>query len=109
MNRRPTDSSDVPARERGRLGRSLPVLAGAVIAAAGLALGSLTAVRAAAGHGGPPSIKQQAAKVRAQDAYTPKIEYKSGTRTTWPRSPRPSASSTARLCHQGPTGWSREV
>jgi predicted secreted acid phosphatase len=43
-----------------------------VIAAVGLAFGSLTAVSAAAGHGGPPSIKQQAAKVRAEDAYTPK-------------------------------------
>jgi predicted secreted acid phosphatase len=72
MNRRQTDTSDVPGRERGRLGRSVPVLAGAVIAAAGLAFGSLTAVSAAAGHGGPPSIGQQAAKVRAEDAYTPK-------------------------------------
>jgi predicted secreted acid phosphatase len=72
MKRRPTDTSDVPGRGRGRLGRSVPVLAGAVIAAAGLAFGSLTAVSAAAGHGGPPSIGQQAAKVRAEDAYTPK-------------------------------------
>ena len=72
MNRRPTDTSDVPARERGRLRRSLPVLAGSVIAAVGLAFGSLTAVSAAAGHGGPPSIEQQAAKVRAEDAYTPR-------------------------------------
>ena len=37
MKRRQTDTSDAPARERGRLSRSLPVLAGAVIAAAGLA------------------------------------------------------------------------
>ena len=43
-----------------------------MIAAAGLAFGSLTAASAAAGHGGPPSIEQQAAKVKAEDAYTPK-------------------------------------
>ena len=67
MNRTPTDSSDVPARARGRLGRSMPLLAGAVIAAAGLAFGSLTAASAAAGHGGPGSIEQQAARVRAED------------------------------------------
>ena len=72
MKRRQTDTSDAAARERGRLSRSLPVLAGAVIAAAGLAFGSLTAASAAAGHGGPPSIEQQAAKVKAEDAYTPK-------------------------------------
>jgi hypothetical protein len=72
MKRRPTDTSDSPVRERGRLRRSLPVLAGSVIAAVGLAFGSLTAVSAAAGHGGPPSIEQQAAKVRAEDAYTPR-------------------------------------
>src|SRR5207244_996651 len=33
---------------------------------------SLTAASAAAGHGGPGSIEQQAAKVKAQDAFTPK-------------------------------------
>ena len=71
MKRRQTDTSDAPARERGRLSRSLPVLAGAVIAAVGLTVGSLTAASAAAGHGGPPSIEQQAAKVKAQDAFTP--------------------------------------
>ena len=71
MKRRQTDTSDAPARERGRLRRSLPVLAGAVIAAVGLTAGSLTAASAAAGHGGPPSIEQQAAKVKAQDAFTP--------------------------------------
>jgi hypothetical protein len=43
-----------------------------VIAAAGLAFGSLTAASAAAGHGGPPSIAQQAAKVKAEDAFTPR-------------------------------------
>ena len=45
------------------------MLAGAVIAATGLAVGSLTAASAAAGHGGPPSIGQQAAKVHPEDAY----------------------------------------
>ena len=71
MKRRSTDTSEAPARERSRLGRSLPVLAGAAIAAVGLIVGSLTAASATAGHGGPPSIEQQAAKVKAQDAFTP--------------------------------------
>jgi predicted secreted acid phosphatase len=72
MKRRSTDTSEAPARERRRLGRSLPVLAGAAIAAIGLTVGSLTAASAAAGHGGPGSIEQQAAKVKAEDAFTPK-------------------------------------
>jgi predicted secreted acid phosphatase len=77
MNRPLTDANDAPPRgaapkERRRLGRSLPVLAGAVIAAAGLAFGSLTVASAASGHGGPGSIEQQAAKVKAQDAFTPR-------------------------------------
>src|ERR1700722_10546247 len=71
MTRVPADPTGAPARERGRLGRSWPVLAGAVLAAAGLAVGSLPAASAAAGHGGPPSIEQQAAKVHAEDAYDP--------------------------------------
>jgi predicted secreted acid phosphatase len=71
MNRHPTDTDAAPARERGRLGRSWPMLVGAAIAAVGLAVGSLTAASAAAGHGGPPSIDQQAAKVHAEDAYDP--------------------------------------
>jgi len=72
MKRHSTGSDDAPARTRGRLGRSWPVLAGSVIAAAGLAFGSLTVASAAAGHGGSGSIEQQAAKVKAQDAYTPR-------------------------------------
>jgi putative acid phosphatase of HAD superfamily subfamily IIIB len=72
MNRPSTDANDAPPRERRRLGRSWPLLAGSVIAAAGLAFGSLTAASAAAGHGGPPSIEQQAAKVKAEDAFTPR-------------------------------------
>jgi predicted secreted acid phosphatase len=76
MNRPSTDTHDAPprgaaSRERRRLGRSWPMLAGAVIAAAGLAFGSLTAASAAAGGGGG-SIEQQAAKVKAEDAFTPK-------------------------------------
>ena len=71
MTRVPADPTGAPFRQRGRLGRSWPVLAGAVVAAAGLADGSLTAASAAAGHGGPPSIEQQAAKVHAEDAYDP--------------------------------------
>src|SRR5580658_1139848 len=71
MTRVPADPEGAPARERARLRRSWPMLAGAVIAAVGLAVGSLTAASAAAGHGGPPSIEQQAAKVHAEDAYDP--------------------------------------
>jgi hypothetical protein len=51
------------------------VLAGAVIAAAGLALGSLTAAGAQSGHRDctywPASIAQQAACVQAEDAHDP--------------------------------------
>src|ERR1700727_2578791 len=62
-----TESSD---RERRRFGRSLPVIAGSVIAAAGLTFGSLSMAGATTGHQ-PPSISQQAAQVKAEDAYTP--------------------------------------
>jgi hypothetical protein len=71
MKRRPTDTGEAPARERRRFSRSVPVLAGAAIAAIGLTVGSLTAASAAAGHGGSGSIEQQAAKVKAEDAFTP--------------------------------------
>jgi predicted secreted acid phosphatase len=63
----PTEGS---ARERGQFHRWLPVAAGSVIAAAGLAFGSLSVAGATTGHQ-PPSIEQQAAKVKAEDAYTP--------------------------------------
>jgi predicted secreted acid phosphatase len=47
-------------------------MAGAVIAAAGLALGSVAVANAQAGRSpAPPSIDQQAARVHAQDAFTP--------------------------------------
>jgi predicted secreted acid phosphatase len=59
-----------PARERRRFGLSLPVVAGSIIAAAGLAFGSLGVAGAATGHQ-PPSVDQQAAQVHAEDAYTP--------------------------------------
>ena len=71
MNRHPTDTSDAPVRERRRFSRSWPMLAGAGIAAVGLVVGSLTAASAAAGHGAPPSIAEQAAQVHAEDAYDP--------------------------------------
>ncbi len=58
------------ARERGRFRRSLPLIAGSAIAAAGLTFGSLGVAGATTGHQ-PPSIDQQAAKVQAEDAYTP--------------------------------------
>ena len=69
------DAAGIPTPGRGRLGRSIPVLAGAVIAAAGLALGSLTAASAQPGHRDctywPASIAQQAACVQAEDAHDP--------------------------------------
>jgi hypothetical protein len=72
MRRHSTGTSDAPVRERGRLRRSWPVLAGAAIAAVGLTAGSLTAASAASGGNPPPaSIEQQAAKVRAADAFDP--------------------------------------
>ena len=73
MTPSPTDTTDTPARERRRLSRSLPVVVGAVIAAAGLAFGSLTVANAQACRPAsqPPSIDQQAARVHAEDAYTP--------------------------------------
>ena len=67
MTTSPTEGS---ARERGQFHRWLPVAAGSVIAAAGLAFGSLSVAGATTGHQ-PPSIEQQAAKVKAEDAYTP--------------------------------------
>ena len=66
-----TPPSESPARERSRFSRSLPVIARSVIAAAGLAFGSLGIAGASTGHQ-PPSMDQQAAKVKAQDAYTPR-------------------------------------
>jgi predicted secreted acid phosphatase len=65
-----TSPEEGPARERSRFSRSLPLVAGSVIAAAGLAFGSLSMAGASTGHQ-PPSIDQQAAQVKAQDAYTP--------------------------------------
>jgi predicted secreted acid phosphatase len=71
MNRHLTDTRESLARGRGRLARSWPMLAGAVIGAVGLTAGSLTMASAAAGHGGPPSVAQQAAQVHAEDSYDP--------------------------------------
>jgi predicted secreted acid phosphatase len=72
MTQSPADTNAAVAGERGRLRRSAPLIAGSLIAAAGLAFGSVTAASAVAGqHSPPPSITQQAAKVKAQDAYTP--------------------------------------
>jgi predicted secreted acid phosphatase len=65
-----TRSPESPVRGRRRFGRSLPVIAGSVIAAAGLAFGSLGVADAETGHQ-PPSVGQQAAQIHAQDAYTP--------------------------------------
>ena len=72
MTQSPADTSAAVASGRGRLRRSAPLIAGSLIAAAGLAFGSVTVASAqAARHSPPPSIAQQAAKVKAQDAYTP--------------------------------------
>ena len=71
MTTSPTESpAEGSPRERGQFHRWLPVAAGSVIAAAGLAFGSLSVAGATTGHQ-PPSIEQQAAKVKAEDAYTP--------------------------------------
>lgn len=68
----PTDTSAATGRARGRLSRSFPLIAGAVIAAAGLAVGSVATASAQAGHHTPPSsIERQAAHVQAEDAFTP--------------------------------------
>jgi hypothetical protein len=72
MTRTPADSTPEGTGGRGRLRRSAPLIAGVAIAAAGLAFGSVATANAQAGHHSPPpSIAQQAAKVKAQDAYTP--------------------------------------
>ena len=72
MTRTTADTSSAAAGGHGRLRRSAPLIAGAAIAAAGLAFGSVTTANAQAGHHAPPpSIAQQAAKVKAEDAYTP--------------------------------------
>src|SRR6201994_2030454 len=65
-------SSPAACEHGGRLRRSAPLVFGSLIAAAGLAFGSVSVASAqAARHSPPPSIAQQAAKVKAQDAYTP--------------------------------------
>jgi predicted secreted acid phosphatase len=72
MTQSPADINAAVAGERGRLRRSAPLIAGSLIAAAGLAFGSVSVASAqAARHAPPPSIEQQASAVKAQDAYTP--------------------------------------
>jgi predicted secreted acid phosphatase len=72
MTQSPTGSSAAATGRRGRLRRSAPLIAGSLIAAAGLAFGSVSVASAqATRHAPPPTIEQQAAKVKAQDAYTP--------------------------------------
>jgi predicted secreted acid phosphatase len=66
------DSGAAVGGKHGRLRRSAPLIAGSLIAAAGLAFGSVSVASAQAEHHAPPpSIAQQAAAVKAQDAYTP--------------------------------------
>jgi hypothetical protein len=72
--RRTRHETTLDRHQRGpgpRTPSARPVPAGAAIAAIGLTVGSLTAASAAAGHGGSGSIEQQAAKVKAEDAFTP--------------------------------------
>jgi predicted secreted acid phosphatase len=72
MTQNPAATTPEGAGGRGRLRRSAPLIAGAAIAAVGLAFGSVATASAQAGHHSPPpSIAQQAAKVKAEDAYTP--------------------------------------
>jgi predicted secreted acid phosphatase len=72
MTQSPAGTSVPVPGERGRFRRSAPLIAGSLIAAAGLAFGSVGVASAQAGrHSPPPSIAQQAAKVKAEDAYTP--------------------------------------
>jgi hypothetical protein len=72
MTQSPAEISTAVAGTRGRLRRSAPLIAGAIIAAAGLAFGSVSVASAQAErHSPPPTIEQQAAAVKAQDAYTP--------------------------------------
>ena len=72
MAQSPADANTAVAGGRGRFRRSAPLIAGSLIAAAGLAFGSVTVASAQTGrHSPPPSIEQQAAKVKAEDAYTP--------------------------------------
>src|SRR3984957_5672321 len=72
MTRTTADTSSAVTGGHGRLRRSAPLIAGAAIAAAGLAFGSVTTANAPAGPPAPPpSIAQQAAKVKAEDPYTP--------------------------------------
>ncbi len=72
MTRTQANTSSPAASEHGRLRRSAPLIFGSLIAAAGLAFGSVSVASAqAARHAPPPSIAQQAAKVKAEDAYTP--------------------------------------
>jgi hypothetical protein len=70
MTQSPADTKAAGTGARGRLRRSAPLIAGALIAAGGLAFGSVTAASAQAGHQ-PPSVAQQAAKVKAEDASVP--------------------------------------
>ena len=72
MTQSPAGTSTAAKGERGRLRRSAPLIAGALIAAAGLAFGSVSVASAQADHHWPPpTIEQQAAAVKAEDAYTP--------------------------------------
>src|ERR1700722_15421819 len=71
MTQSPAYTSTAVASAHGRLRRSAPLIAGAIIAPAGLPFGSVSVASARAERPSPPpTIEQQAAAVKAQDAYT---------------------------------------
>jgi len=77
MTSSPRDSTRARPSARSLFGRWLPIMVGAALGTAGLAFGSFATANATADHGkhrhhGSLSIEQQAARVRAQDAYTPR-------------------------------------
>ena len=77
MTSSPTNSARVRLPGRRLLGRWLPIMVGAALGSAGLAFGSYAAANATSDHGrhhhhGQLSIEQQAARVRAEDAFTPR-------------------------------------
>ena len=72
MTQTPAETTPEGTGGHGRLRRSAPLIVGAAHRRRRPGIGSVTTANAQAGrHSPPPSIAQQAAKVKAQDAYTP--------------------------------------
>jgi hypothetical protein len=77
MTSSPRNSTRARPSARSLFGRWVPIMVGAALGTAGLAFGSFAAANATSDHGkhrhhGSLSIEQQAARVRAQDAFTPR-------------------------------------